>query len=120
NGSSRPPRVLSPAQRPKISSAPLPKRPVPAASLAKAKNAFKSFSLSKYASNAMPANQVAAGQSPTIVQRRIISQHIKKLGNAEAPARAMTIALPAATIKQLLPSFNPKTGTIDLNDVMSL
>ena len=32
----------------------------------------------------------------------------------------MTIALPEATIKQLLPSYDAKAGTIDLGEVMRL
>jgi hypothetical protein len=50
----------------------------------------------------------------------MISQHIDNLNNADAPARALTIALPDAAIKQLLPSLNAKQGTIDLVEVMSL
>ena len=68
----------------------------------------------------MPSNFVAAGQSPAKAQQRIISQHIDNLNNADAPTRAMSIALPDGTIKQLLPSFNAKAGTLDLGEVMSL
>jgi len=42
------------------------------------------------------------------------------MNNTGAPTRAMTIALPDATLKQLLPSLNTKAGTIDLADVLSL
>src|SRR5947209_8538590 len=96
------------APQAKTSSAPVLKRPVPAASVAKAKKAFKSFSLSRIAGNVRSSNYVAVGQSPTKVQQRVISQHIENLNNGDAPARGMTIALPDATIKKLLPSFNAK------------
>ncbi len=95
-------------------------RAVPASSLAKAKKAFSSFSLSRFAGDVLPSNHIAAGQNPAVVQRRIISQNIETLSKASAPSRAMTIALPAATIKQLLPSYDAKAGTVDLSDVMNL
>jgi len=109
-----------PAAQPKTSSARVLKRPVPAASVAKAKKVFKSFSLSKFAGNGTPSNYVTAGQSPAETQRRKISQHLDNLNTADAPTRAMTLALPDATIKKLLPSFNAKAGTIDLGELMSL
>jgi hypothetical protein len=109
----------SPAPQPKTSSAPVLKPPVPAASVAKAKKAFKSFSLSKFAGNSVPLNHVAVGQSPAAAQQRVISQHIDNLNGMGGSTRAMTIALPDATIKQFFPSFNAKAGTIDLGEVMS-
>jgi hypothetical protein len=118
-GSSLSARPL-PAPQPKTSSAPVLKRPVAAASVAKAKKAFNSFSLSKFAGDALPPHYVAPGQSPAEAQRRKISQHLDTLKNAVAPTRAMTIALPDATLKELLPSLDTKAGTIDLADVMSL
>jgi hypothetical protein len=118
-GSSLSARPL-PASQPKTSSAPVFKRPVRAASVAKAKKAFKSFSLSKFASNAMPSNYVAAGQNPAEAQRQKISRHLDLLSNPDAPPRTLTIALPDATIKDYLPSFDAKARTIDLHDVMSL
>ena len=114
------PAPSPPPQQPITPSLPRLKRPVPAASVAKAKEAFKSFSLSKFAGNATPLSHVAAGQSPADAQRRMISQHLDNLNNADTPNRGITIALPDATIKQLLPSFNAKDGTIDLGEVMTL
>lgn len=109
-----------PALQPKTSFAGVLKRPLPAASVAKAKKAFKSFSLSKFAGNATPSNYIAAGQNPAEAQRQEISRHLNLLSNPDAPPRAMTIAFPDATIKQLLPSLNAKAGTIDLGEVMTL
>jgi hypothetical protein len=108
-----------PAPQSKTSSRVL-KRPLPAASVAKAKKAFKSFSLSKFAGSGMPSNYVAAGQSPTDVQRQMIAQHIENLNDVDSPARGITIALPDDVIKKLLPSFNVKARTIDLDDVIGL
>jgi hypothetical protein len=109
----------SPAQSKALSAAAL-RRPVPATSVANAKKAFNSFTLSKFAGNGTPSNYVAAGQSPAEAQRAKISQHLDNLSNADAPPRAMTIALPDAKLRQLLPSFNAKAGTIDLGELMSL
>ncbi|SRR5258708_30732977 len=108
-----------PTPTPKTVSAPTLKRPVAAASVAKAKKAFNGFSLSKFAGNGTPSNYVASGQSPAQVQRAIISHHINQLNNADAPTRAMTIALPDAMLKQILPSLDAKARTIDLGEVMS-
>jgi|SRR5579859_2007938 len=96
------------------------KRPIPAKSITAAKNVFAKFSLSKFAGNRTPSNYVLVGQSPTVTQRRIISQYTTGLNNGDASTRAMTIALPEATIKQLLPSYDAKAGTIDLGEVMRL
>src|SRR5260370_23970141 len=106
-----------PAPQQKTPSAPVLKRPVPAASVAKAKKAFNSFSLSKFAGNGTPPNYVASGQGPAQVQRGIISHHINQLNNADAPTRAMTISLPDAMLRQLLPSLDAKARTIDLGEL---
>ncbi len=117
-----PPKLPKPSAsaRPKASPPPALKRPLPAASVARAKKAFKGFSLSRFARDATPSNYVAPGQSPAEVQRQVISKHIDKLKTADGAQRSMTIALPVATIKQLLPSFDTKAGTVDLKDVLSL
>ena len=109
----------SPAPQPRAASAPVLKRPVPAASVAKAKEAFKNFSLSRFAGNSMPANYVAVGQGTAEVQQRIISRQIDRLKTANTP-HTMTIAFPDATVKQLLPSLDAKAGTIDLDEVLKL
>lgn len=109
-----------PASQSTARPAPRLKRPVPAASVAKAKKAFKSFSLSKFAGNGTPSNYVAVGQNPAEVQRQTISQHLENLSSADLPARGITIALPEAVIKKLLPSFNAKARTIDLGEVIGL
>jgi hypothetical protein len=93
---------------------------VSAASAAKAKQAFKNFSLSKFAGDGMPSNHVTLGQPAASVQRRMISQQINQLNNANAPIRALTISFPEATLKQFLPSLNKQTGTIDLGELMRL
>jgi hypothetical protein len=101
-------------------SAPATRRSIPAGSRVKAAKVFKHFSLSKYAGNATPPNHVVTAQSVVSTQRRIISRQITKLGNSTSSVRGMTIALPTASLKQLLPSFNQKTNTVDLNDVIHL
>ena len=125
----------APAAQPKSAiSAVLLKRPltVPERSMKKAESKFKHFSLSKFTDGAAPSNylptekkSVKAPHVPSAVrvqdvQRKRIEQHLHKLSKSDAPNRAMTLALPAATMKTLLPSYNEKAGTIDLNDVMTL
>jgi hypothetical protein len=96
------------------------KRHVPAASIVKAKQAFKNFSLSKFAGNGTPSNYVAAGQNVAQAQRRIISRHIESQNVAASAVRGITIAFPEALLKKLLPSFDPKARTIDLGEVIKL
>jgi hypothetical protein len=106
--------------KPKTASGAVLKRLLPAASLARAKKAFKSFSLSRFAKDETPSNYVAAGQHHSEVQKRMISKVIDRLKNADAPTRGMTIALPDSAAKQLLPSLDAKARTIDLDEVIRL
>lgn len=89
-------------------------------SLAKAKKAFERFSLSRFAADGLPANHVKSAKNRGSVQRRIISQHLDKLSNEGSVPGALTISLPVASIKQLLPSLDTDAGTIELSDVMAL
>ncbi len=66
----------------------------------------------------MPSNHVPAGQRPADVQQQVISRHIDQLKDAPLATRAMTIALPEATIKKVFPSLDAKTRTIDLGEVL--
>jgi len=118
----RPPQEAAPrpALPPKAPAAPALKRPVPTASLAKAKTAFQRFSLSRFGRDAQPANYVAAKQNPATTQRTLISRHINVLKNADAPTRTMSLAFPDSLLKQLLPSLNASTGKVNLGEVMSL
>jgi hypothetical protein len=109
-----------PPQQPRTTLAPHLKPPLPAKSVAKARSAFKKFSLSKFAGQSTPSNYVPAGETPTAVHRKIITHRMQKLSEVDTSNRAMTFALPAETIKTLLPSFNPDAATIDLSDVMNL
>ncbi len=109
-----------PLQPPRMTFAPPLKRPLPAKSVAKAGSAFKNFSLSKFAGQSTPPHYVPAGETPTTVHRKIIMQHLQKLSETDTSNGAMTFALPQATIKKLLPSYNPDAATIDLSDVMNL
>jgi hypothetical protein len=53
-------------------------------------------------------------------QRRVISHNLARLQGASDTPRAMTIALPAAALSRLLPSYDANTGTVDLDDVLKL
>jgi hypothetical protein len=110
-------------QQPGTPVAPPVSRPLQAKSVEKAKSVFKNFSLSKFPKGSMPSNYVPTGKKRADVhnvQRKIIVQHMHQLSKKETTNRGMTLALPETTIKDLLPSFNAKTATIDLNDVMKL
>jgi hypothetical protein len=95
--------------------APMPTR-VPARSAAKAKAVFKNFSLSKFAAGERAHNYVAPGQHPKAAQAQVITTHLTQ---AVAPNRALTMAMPPALLKKLLPSYNPQTGTVSVDDVVN-
>ena len=68
----------------------------------------------------MPYNYVPAKQHPSTVQKAVIVKHFDKLKGQKETNRAMTVALPKGRIGKLLPSYNPKAGTIDLDELMDL
>lgn len=109
-----------PSPQPKARSKPVLKQAVPKASIVKAKNAFKNFSLSKFAATAAASNFVAARQNSAEAQRQMISQHIENLNGSDLPVHGITIAVPDAMVKKLLPSLNMKHQTIDLGEVIKL
>lgn len=94
--------------------------PPSAASLARGKQAFQNFTLSKFSNGSRPPNVVAAGQTTADVQRQVIAAHINTLQNTDAPPRALTIAFPSNALRKLLPSYNKQAGTIDLSEVLRL
>lgn len=83
-------------------------------SLAKAKEAFANFSLSKFPKGETPATHVAPGKNVTDVQRDVVSTQLA----ATPPNGTMSIALTPTALKSLLPSYDPKKGTVDLGDVI--
>lgn len=83
-------------------------------SIAKARAAFASFTLSKFPAGQTPKTHVAPGQDAASVQRTAVSQQL-----ARAPSNgSMSFALSVSALKTLLPSYDPKAGTISLNDVI--
>jgi hypothetical protein len=95
-------------------------RTLPPHAVSRAKEAFKNFSLSKFAGNARPTNYVGHTQTMMDTQRRVISHNLTRLQGASGTPRAMTIALPAAALSKLLPSYDANTGKVDLADVLKL
>jgi hypothetical protein len=82
--------------------------------------AFKSFSLSKFADGAAPANYVARGRNAAQTQQALIAQAIKDSDNLDASDSGLTVALPPDTLKQLLPGLNAQGGKAELADVLRL
>ena len=90
------------------------RRELTPASLAKAKAAFSSFSLSKYAKGKPPVNHVAPGETAPAVQLRSMSSQVPQL----PPNGVLSVALPKAQLAALLPSYDAGAGTVSLDDVM--
>jgi hypothetical protein len=99
-------------------------RVVPAKSHHKAASAFKNFSLSKFPQKSTPPNYVpAAANKPAdvaTVHRKVMTSQLRQLDKTPPATGGLTIALPDASVKKFLPSFNPKSATIQLTDVMNL
>ncbi len=109
----------------KMAFSPHKKRMLPDKSVAKARKLFANFSLSKFARDSLPPSHVPAGKGPETVnaaQRKNISRKIAALKGTDAtnPNPGMTLALPEGKIKNFLPSYNEKAGTLDLGDVLQL
>jgi hypothetical protein len=109
----------APATRRTPTSAPRSKPRISAKSAEKAQSAFSKFSLSKFATSEAPPTYVTAKRSLVDVQKGVVSKAIDTLENSPTN-RAMTLALPSADIGKLLPSFNAKTGRVQLDDVLTL
>jgi hypothetical protein len=62
---------------------------------------------------------VTARRSLVDVRKSVVSKAIDTL-ESSTTNRAMTLALPSADIEKLLPSFDPKTGRVQLDDVLTL
>lgn len=116
------PAALLAAPTPRAPSAPAsPAKPagqrvkVTEKSLAKAKAAFASFSLSKFPKGQTPPNHVAPGKTAAQVHRDAVTTHL-----ADAPLNGtMSFALTATALKSLLPSYDPTKGTVSLDDVIN-
>jgi hypothetical protein len=91
-----------------------PRAKITEKSLAKAKAVFANFTLSKFPSGETPPTHVAPKQSVADVQRDAVSTQLA----AAPPNGTMTFALTASTLKSLLPSYDPKKGTVSLDDVI--
>jgi hypothetical protein len=106
---------------------PLPRRgtrrPLPAKSLHNAATAFKNFSLSRFAPGATPANYVPTGQAKTpstvrTVQRKAIARQLTTVAGMAPTNPGLTLALPSAVMKSLLPSFDGKT--VDVTELLNV
>jgi hypothetical protein len=95
---------------------PSPPSKIPPQSLAKAKAAFRNFSLSKFTNgSAPPANFVGNGQQVSAVQQQ---NQVNQLKSLDASGRSLRVALSDSALKQYLPSFDGKT--VLLQDLMDL
>ena len=90
----------------------------------KAADAFKKFSLSRFAQNATPANYVPTAQAKTpsavaAVQRKSVTTQIAALAANPPRTLGMSVALTPTSLTQLLPSLNAKTGTVGLAELLA-
>lgn len=100
------------------------KRPLPAKSVQRAADAFKNFSLSRFARSSVPANYVPAAQAKTpaavaAVQRAAVTKQVATLAANPPPTLGISVALTPASLAQFLPSLNAKTGTVGLAELLS-
>src|SRR5262245_2096000 len=116
-----------PTQQPaKTALAPLVKRPLPAKYYRRAAKAFKNFTLSKFPKDSKPPHnyvhhkQIKDPAAVQAVHRKIMTQQISTLRKANTLNQGLTLTLPKATIKKLLPSYKEKAGKIDLSELLGL
>jgi len=89
----------------------------------KAANAFKNFSLSRFAQNATPANYVPAPQAKVpaavaAVQRKSVTTQISAMAANPPRTLGMTVALTPTSLATLLPSLNANAGTVGLTELL--
>jgi len=92
---------------------------ISAKSMERAKSVFSKFTLSRFAGKEAPPHYVTRTRSLPDVHKHIISKAIDMFESSPTN-RAMTIALPEADMKKLLPSFDSAAGTVQLADVLQL
>jgi hypothetical protein len=97
-----------------------------------AMSVFENFNPSRFATDTLPANyvptektaagvhRVASAKQVQEFQTRALEQHLRKIRKMETPNRGLTLALSTEMRKKLLPSFNAKTETVDLKEVMNV
>ena len=97
-----------------------------------ARKLFKKFNLSKFADGATPSNYIPTEKTPEGAhhvasvkqvrefQMKALEHHLRNISKMETPNRGFTLALSEEARKKLFPSFNVKTGTVDLKDVIDL
>jgi hypothetical protein len=100
-----------------------------AKSIKNARERFKNFSLSNFDVDALPPNYVphkpelpAAERIARVqkLQRKKIEQQLTELDGADSPNRGLRLALPTDAVKDLLPSYREKGGTLELSELMDL
>lgn len=89
----------------------------------KAKAAFDRFNLSKFPKHALPANYVPAGTAGAdlhAAQKQLVAKQLRQLKDVKTSNRGMTVSIPEASLRALLPTFDEKKGTIDLDELMAV
>jgi hypothetical protein len=120
----RPAAALAP-KSPASSPALRVKRPLPAKSVQKAANAFKNFSLSRFADGSTPSNYVPAAQAKVpsevaAVQRKAIVANVATLVGKGPNDPGLGLALPSAQLASLLPSLDAAAGTVDTTELVGV
>ena len=98
----------------------------------KAEKAFKNFSLSKFAQDKIPENYIdtrkvndpEAVQPKTVqeVQKRLISQQLRKLPDKDTRNRGVTITFPVGKLEQIreaMPGMGERGGEVKLDDLLT-
>jgi hypothetical protein len=116
------------------------KQPLPAKYFHRAAKAFANFSLSKFPkkrseharqehkagsvdstpSNYVPHPKIKDPAAVQAVHRKIMTHQLSALQKANTLNQGMTLTVPKATIKELLPSYNEKKGTVNLSEMLNL
>jgi hypothetical protein len=105
-------------------------KPIPAASQARARAAFKNFSLSKFGEAKLPTNHVGA-VSRTPAFRKLTADTLNKTIAASAILRTtqtaantnnlgVSVSVPPPRMTEIFASYNAAAGTVDLEEFIGV
>jgi len=99
-------------------------RHLSAKSLHKAKIRFRHFSLSRFASSTHPKNYVAPKKlkdstAVRTLNRTTMKENLTKWPVQSPPNVGLTLALSDADLEVLIPSYKPKTGSMNLDELLA-
>ncbi len=91
----------------------------------RAAEAFKHFSLSRFSKGSRPRSYVHPKDAKNTaaiqhLQRQLMSDQLDTMAANPGASQGTTIGIPQSSVKSLFPSYDHKTGTVRMADVLSV